>query len=313
MGDLSSVVGQLDKDLRASVASLSIEEARYLVQTYYTMQSSRIRAAHQSGELTKVGKEHRAIEWLAEQHMALETRVKQLLERWTDGQPMGRWAKDITGVGPVIAAGLLAYIDIERAPTVGHIWRYAGLDPTAQRVRGEKLKYNPDLKVLCFKIGESFIKQQGREADIYGKLYLQRKGYEQMLNDAGAYAEQAAAALVKRNFRKDTVARPIYELGKLPPAHLHARARRWCVKLFLSHWHAEAYRQHYHKEPPLPYPLGIMGHAHVVDPLGVFHRGTTSAAPVPENTVPENKVEKRTEPEQKVRPQKGGPRRRKAK
>ena len=34
------------------------------------------------------------------------------------------------GIGPVIAAGLLANIDIKQAPTVGHIWRFAGLDPT---------------------------------------------------------------------------------------------------------------------------------------------------------------------------------------
>ena len=70
--------------------------------------------------------------------------------------------------------------------------------------------------------------------------------------------------LATRNFSRVTDTKATYEAGKLPPAHLHARARRWCVKLFLSHWHAEAYRQHFGTEPPLPYPLGILGHAHMI-------------------------------------------------
>ena len=41
-----------------------------------------------------------------------------------------RWARSIYGIWPVLAAGLLAHIDIEQAPTVGHIWSFAGLDPT---------------------------------------------------------------------------------------------------------------------------------------------------------------------------------------
>lgn len=258
------VIERLDRDLRESMDSLSVEEARFLVQTYYTMQDYRIRSAAQAGQLVKADKSHQAITWLATQNHTLESRVKQLLDRWTDAQPMGRWAKSITGIGPVISAGLLAYIDITKAPTVGHIWRYAGLDPTCQRKKGEKLRYNPDLKVLCYKTGESFVKQQARDTDVYGKLYLERKAYESAHNEAGAYKEQAATILVTHKFVRETQTRAIYESGKLPPAHLHARARRWVVKLFLSHWHGEAYRQHFGTEPPLPYPIAILGHAHLV-------------------------------------------------
>lgn len=265
MDELVGVIGRLDKDLRESMKTLSVDEARFFVGYYYTAQDYRIRAAHQAGQLDKAGEKHLAITWLAEQNHVLETRVKQMLDRWTDSHPLGPWLKSICGVGPVIAAGLLAYIDIEKAPTVGHVWRYAGLDPTAQRRKGEKLKYNPDLKVLCFKIGESFVKQQGRENDTYGKLYAQRKAYEQKLNDSGAYAEQAATMLRTKNFKDDTATKKIYESGKLPPAHLHARARRWVVKLFLSHVHGEMYRQHFGKEPPYPYPVGILGHAHMIE------------------------------------------------
>lgn len=265
MGELMDVIGKLDKDLKESVKTLSVEEARVLVEYYYLVQDYRIRAAHQAGQLGKAEKQHAAVEWLADQNHKLEDRVKMMLDWWTDNQRMGIWAKGICGVGPVIAAGLLAYIDIEQAPTVGHIWSYAGLSPTNQRKKGEKLKYNPELKVLCFKIGESFVKQQGRKSDIYGKLFAQRRLFEQMQTDAGMHAEQAATALTTKNFKNDTDTKKTYQSGKLPPAHLHARARRWVVKLFLAHWWEEAYRQHFGKEPPLPYPMGILGHAHRIE------------------------------------------------
>ena len=262
--ELSNVIARLDRDLRDSVVSLSVEEAGFLVATYYRTQDARIRAAHQAGQLNKAEKKHEVIEWLSTQDHVLENRVKTLLDRWTDSQPVGSYLKSICGVGPVIAAGLLAHIDIEKAPTAGHIWRYAGLDPTAQRKKGEKLKYNPDLKRLCFLIGESFIKQQSRENDVYGKLYLQRKAYEQEKNERGDYKDQAAAALANKKFRDDTATKAIYESGKLPPAHLHARARRWCVKLFISQLHNFWYRAHYGKEPPLPYPIAILHHTHLI-------------------------------------------------
>lgn len=166
----------------------------------------------------------------------------------------------------MIAAGLLAHIDITKAPTVGHIWRFAGLDPTVTWAKGQKRPWNASLKVLAWKIGESFVKVSGHDSDFYGHLYLERKAREQAKNEAGAYAEQAAAMLTKKRFRDETGAKKAYESGKLPPGHIHARAKRWAVKLFLSHWHHVAYESHYGTLPPKPYILTIEGgHAHRID------------------------------------------------
>ena len=54
---------------------------------------------------------------------------------------------------------------------------------------------------------------------------------------------------------KDTDAIKSYRVGKLPPAHIHARAKRYAVKLFLAHFHETGYRLHYGTEPPAPYPI----------------------------------------------------------
>ena len=71
---------------------------------------------------------------------------------------IGPWAMATIGVGPVICAGVIARIDIHRAPTVGHIWRFAGLDPTQKWEKGKKRPWNTDLKRICWLLGESFVK-----------------------------------------------------------------------------------------------------------------------------------------------------------
>ena len=119
--------------------------------------------------------------------------------------PAYDWLIRVKGIGPSLAASLLAHIDIERAATVSALWRYAGLgvvDGQAERKTvGEKLHYNNDLKRTCYLIGVSMI----RSASPYKAEYVEAK----------AYYEQA---------------RPDWT-----PAHRHHAARRKMVKLFLSH------------------------------------------------------------------------------
>ena len=193
--------------------------------------------------------------------------MKRALDAYTDTQPVGAWSKSIVGIGPIIAAGLIAHIDIEKAPTVGHIWRFAGLDPTVRWEKSQKRPWNASLKTLCWKVGESFVKVSGREDDVYGKLYLERKAQEVARNTAGAFATQAAAKLERFKIGKDTDAYKAYSQGLLPPAHVHARAKRWAVKLFLSHWHHVAYEARFGTPPPKPYILTTEGgHAHFLPP-----------------------------------------------
>jgi len=195
----------------------------------------------------------------------LERSIKNALDAYGSASPVGRWAKSIVGIGPVISAGLLAHIDITKAPTVGHIWRFAGLDPTVTWEKGQKRPWNASLKTLCWKIGESFVKVSTHEDDVYGHLYVERKVKEQARNDAGALADQAAAKLDKFRIGKTTDAYAAYAAGKLPPGHLHARAKRWAVKLFLAHYHAVAFRDRFGIDAPKPYILTREGgHAHEI-------------------------------------------------
>lgn len=259
-------VARLSKDLRESAALLTKEQARYLVDLYYTMQEDRIRAAHQVRQADKAGEPAAILTWFGDQTRLMEGDVKKALDVYSRAQTPGAWAQSITGIGPVLAAGLLAHIDIERSPTVGHIWSFAGLNPTSTWSKGEKRPWNARLKTLCWKIGESFVKVQNLESDTYGKVYAERKALEIERNLRGDFADQAAASLASKNYGRDTTARASYELGQLPPARIHLRAERYAVKLFLAHYHAVAYESHFGEPPPKPYIIEHGGHTHYIAP-----------------------------------------------
>ncbi len=291
-------VKRLTRDLRSTASMLSKQEARFLVDAYYMLQDNRIRCGAQASALAEGKEPNLLMDWLFEQSSVLEKQIQGTLGVFSKANPVGAWSQSIIGIGPVLSAGLLAHIDIERAPTVGHIWSFAGLEPNAKWEKGKRRPWNADLKKLCWKIGESFVKQQNNDNDIYGHLLIKRKKEEWERNLNGRYGEIAAGLLASKNFSKTTTAYKFYSgavnpvvvkeklasgknlpqvwptVGKeeekglpmLPPAHIHARARRWTVKLFLAHWHEVAYRETYGKAPPNPYPIAFLGHAHKIEP-----------------------------------------------
>jgi len=128
-----------------------------------------------------------------------------------------------------------------------------------------KRPWNASLKVLCWKIGESFVKVKGRPTDFYGHLYETRKLQEQQNNDKGLNAERAAAILKAKRIGRATEAYKAYSQGLLPPAHIHARAKRWAVKLFLAHLQHVMWEAKYQTPPPFPYVIEKLGHTGVID------------------------------------------------
>lgn len=345
--DDQTTISKLDKDLRDAARRLGDDEVRFLVDAYYIVQKNRIRSANQVNSLGETP--HELLGWFAKQNEFLEKQVKISLEVFAMNHPVGQWMMSQKGIGPVIASGMLAHIDITRAPTMGHIWSYAGLEngmawtsaanagkivklamgdspyvtmehilaigrdafcdpkwlvrrcyraatkmgipfrnepPTSddryvftllndatehgQHVKAEHVvqalsrkPWNTQLKTLCWKAGESFVKVSNYEDAVYGHIYRERKLLEELKNNNGDYADQAAHILASKRIGKTTDAYKAYSAGKLPPAHIHARSKRYAVKQFLADLHTVMYRNHFKKEPPLPYPVEHMGHAHV--------------------------------------------------
>lgn len=261
---MSLDLSTLPRDLRSAAATLGTSEVRYLVDTYYQLQEFRKASSNQQSSLVKAEEPHETLAFFSTQFETLEKQIAGAMDLYSANDPMGSWSREHIGIGPIIAAGLSAHIDITRAPTVGHIWRFAGLDPTMKWEKGQKRPYNAKLKVLCWKIGDSFVKLSNHKDCFYGHIYKDRKKYELERDNSGGNAATAAKTLSERNI-KDKEVKKVYESGHLPAGRLDLRSRRYATKLFLSHWHGEAYRLHYNTEPPLPYPIAHLGHAHMIE------------------------------------------------
>lgn len=257
---------RVSRDLKNSAQQLTEQQARYLVDLYYQIQEFRKGATNEKRASVQAAEPNEMVDWTAATMFRIERTIHGALDSYTDKHPLGIWCKSICGIGPVISAGLLAHIDIKKAPTVGHIWSFAGLNPTAVWGKGQKRPWNARLKVLCWKIGESFVKVQNNPKDIYGQIYTARKAIEQKNNEEDLYKEQAERILGTKRIGHDTDAYKAYITGKLPPAHIHARAKRYAVKLFLAHYHAVGYWITYQQLAPKPYVLEHLGHVHFITP-----------------------------------------------
>lgn len=264
---------KLSKDLKQAAKTLNETEARFLVDSYYQMQKDRIRSGNRMCSMNSSGEPHAVLKWLSDNSSTLETNIKTVLGIYAKNNSVGNWAMSQSGIGPVIAAGLLAYIDITKANTAGKIWSFAGIDVGAiekskqwKDAKDKKRPYCVGLKTLCWKIGESFVKVSNKEDAVYGQLYKKRKDEYIERNLTGGFKDLAEKYLANKTYSKTTEAYKAYIEGKLPDAHIHAMAKRYAVKMFLSHLHHVWYVKHYGEEPPKPFVIEHMGHADWIKP-----------------------------------------------
>ena len=246
----------IDKILKAY--QLHSEEVAETVELYYDAQ--KLRLIHANKERTEGPDE--LVSWFARWLILGESVIAGKLRDWVeqgDSPPESKWAYEQYGIGPVLAAGLAAHIDVTKADSISAVWKFAGQAPGFdKRLKGQKLPYNSRLKVLCWKIGESFVKVSGKEEAVYGQLYAKFKAEEIARNASGHYAAAAREQLASKKFR-DNPTRKLLEAGKLSDAYLHARAKRRAVKIFLSHYWTVG-RQARGLAIREPYAIAVLGH-----------------------------------------------------
>jgi hypothetical protein len=253
----------VDKIIKAyELESKDIADA---VELYYDAQKLRI--MHANKERSEAPRE--LTEWFSRWLMIGESVITSKLKIWVLGNKSpveAKWAYDQIGIGPILAAGLAAHIDPEKAQSVSAVWKFAGLAPGFDRKqKGVKLPYCGRLKTLCWKIGESFVKVSGKDGATYGKLYAQFKSDEVSRNENGLYAIAAARELsTKKITEKKT--KETLQSGKLIDAHLHSRAKRRTVKIFLSHYWVKG-REARGLDVRPPYAMTVLGHDGMIEAM----------------------------------------------
>lgn len=313
-----------------TIEAVNKQQIKTMVKLYYETQNLRIIANGTVNSAKKNGDEEKIINAFlldVEDYHIIEKNISNQLEAICRSQEVGRWLLKICGIGPVLAAGLLAYFDVTKTSYASGFISYAGLNDNNRPWLGKdkskeilddlmkehesdeitdeimyeysaitqwgyntfrdsaynskkktwskteiiktasKIPYNKELKSLLWKVGQSFIYQKNRPQSVYGKLLKERLDYEIKNNENGVYADYAAKMLDTYNFGKETEAYKAYAQGKLPPAHINARAIRWVEKILVSHLFEEMYRVEYDDVPPRYYALEhLEGHHRNIDP-----------------------------------------------
>jgi len=149
-GDARIVMDNIKKFSKgefAIVEGFTTDEARMLVDTYYSIQKQRIELGNQKNAMVReyikdnkldvkakdvdIDQEiprMQVINMVYNNVLGIETEIKKALDHWTDRNEVGTWLKQIIGIGPVLSAALISYFDIERARSVSHFYSYCGLN-----------------------------------------------------------------------------------------------------------------------------------------------------------------------------------------
>lgn len=252
---------------------------RRLTDVYYDVQDVRIRTANRLRQFpvkSNVG--------FPKELQKIETEVKKRLEWNLESVPIyTEWLKRVKGIGPCLSGGLISVIMVKfivrdsleevegaqkqfalktkdnkfRVPelrgisafsNVSKLWKFCGLDVVdghaPKRRRGSTITWNPKMRTLCWKIGESFVKN----GDYYRSRYEEFRKIED--------ERDFICAICKKNHPKAT---------QCIKGHRYARAKRKTVKMFLAHLFDRWYRLEGLK-PPEPYAKGFLGHSTYIPP-----------------------------------------------
>lgn len=195
-------VQKLSDDLKKAAETMGKAEIRYLVDGYYAIQECRKALRSQLLQANNQGEPAKVLEYMGDQSETLERQIRGALDRWSANQKVGVWERSNTGVGPVISSGLLAHIDIKKAPTVGRIYSFAGLNPDSKWI-GKKaagvmakdiLSASPKKKVTAAHIAEA-AKRMKRKVWSVEKACRNKEG--------NITAKSFAAGLAKRPYNAD--------------------------------------------------------------------------------------------------------------
>ncbi len=247
-----------------------------LSRTYVAIQKQRIMAtgrigAHVRAERLTEDEAQILIEHLDNQLKGVEAGIKKDMQKALVGTPIyDKWFDLVKGIGPIIAGGLIGEImDISRFDHVSNLWSWAGLgihDGGAdKRRKGEKLNWNPHVKVLCWKAGKSFVLSKG----YFRTAYDDFKEHEIKMNESWisdrVIKSMKGCRLVDGAIITETNVKKILADNKgeillcRSDGHIDARARRKTAKLFLALTFMK-WRELEGLSVPDPYVGALLGH-----------------------------------------------------
>lgn len=134
--------------------------------------------------------------------------------------PLVAAALGVVGVGPITVAGLIAYVDLEKARSASALWSYTGLHKASREryTKGEAGGGNKTLRTMLWNMANSMTKNRNCPyRDVYDRTKARLAVSEKMVLSRNTQGKEIECAW------KDT-----------KPCHRHGAALRAVMKHFLA-------------------------------------------------------------------------------
>lgn len=275
---------------RKDYGTFTPETLTNLSRTYYATQTHRIKAGNRIKMNVRDNLLTARDAGLLNAHLDIAMRmfedsIKEEMAAVLEDVPMWtEWFVHLRGIGAVLAGGIIGEIsDISRFKYMSNLWSWAGYgihDGKADRLtKGKKAHWNPNMKVLGWKVGQQFIKQGGWFREQYDQFKIEERakntGWVVELNPVNmigfkVWTEDSDG----KNITKENVKAIIKSVDDdhlrihRSDGHTNTRASRRNIKLFLGltfmRW------RELEGLPVLqPYAGGMVGHT-IVSPKEVI-------------------------------------------
>lgn len=242
---------------RQVIIDVRQESLRNVVKSFIDIQRTRIKIDQRNNIKSKFIESDSIDTKILEKE---EAKIQKQMENILNSFPVyTNFLCKIKGVGTIISAKLLSYIDIRKANKPSAMIKYCGLGVTDgeadHKAAGKLLTYNPELKTICLgHLGETLIK-------------LNHEKYRQIYDNAkeryiGKYGDEATTS-AKSGDRKN---------GKWNKMRVHLTARRIMVKQFLSDFWSQ-WRKSEGLSFSYPYAIDVLGHRTYItdDPIKLLY------------------------------------------
>lgn len=232
-------------------AQLSVEKLRIALQIRSTHLKNQDRSDKETEDLLEVIKE-------VEKYV--DKRVGKLIKE----HPAYHWFSQIKGIGPENIGKVVGLVDIERAPHVSSLWKYAGMHvedgKAPKRIPGKKLEYNSKLRTMCWRLAGCLIRANGK---FYVYYLSEKEQYEHRYSLSNGYKIVPANKLpIVKGKKTEGEYKGINYISE---GHIHLMSMRKMIKMFLSSlW--VVWREAEGLPVSQPYVQEKLGHTHIRTP-----------------------------------------------
>ena len=142
---ISKFTNDTKKIIKEKSTTITKDELKFIVHLFYSAQKDRIAVSNQLFALTNgnmTGKEelesasYSIIKWEFENQTIREKELLKILKLVAESDQRGKWLTSIIGIGPTIAANLMAQLDVTKVQYASQFISYCGLSSQSIELGG---------------------------------------------------------------------------------------------------------------------------------------------------------------------------------